>query len=130
MRTAQELFNEVVTHLRKQNKQSLSVNGSCMYRGVDGLKCAIGYLIPDECYHDDMEGAFFGELPRYNHEARSFCPQVQPFPTALLQEFKDNEELLLELIHIHDDHTPLEWEERFEKLAEMLDLQLFPKELE
>ena len=130
MRTAQELFNEVVSHLRKQKKQSLSQHGYCMYRGEDGLKCAIGHLIPDECYHNDMEGTYFVELPSYNSVIRSSCPEVQPFPVELLQEFENNQELLTELVHVHDDHSPIEWEDRFEDLAKMLNLQLFPKELE
>lgn len=31
--------------------------GSCLYRGTDGKKCAAGHLIKDEFYNEDLEGA-------------------------------------------------------------------------
>jgi hypothetical protein len=53
--TAQELFDTVATHLITQNKQSLSPDGVCKYRGAGGLKCAIGVLIPDDKYKTWMD---------------------------------------------------------------------------
>lgn len=55
MSTNQEIYDEVVTFLVKQGKRA-SGQGSCMYRTENGLKCAIGCLIPDELYKYDMEG--------------------------------------------------------------------------
>ena len=73
--TRQETFDFVCSALLKQGKPSLdarpvlSVNSipmtSCGYRGVDGTKCAAGYLIPDEEYDPDLEGATLEE-PNYN----------------------------------------------------------------
>lgn len=50
MRTAQELFDTVVTHLRKQNAKSefYYEDGrlpSCVYRTEAGLSCAVGCLM-------------------------------------------------------------------------------------
>lgn len=62
----QELFNQMVAGLASQGwKQSIQYDiptvdqtkvDVCMYRGPDGRKCAIGWLIPDERYKKRMEG--------------------------------------------------------------------------
>ncbi len=63
--TLQGIFDTVKDHLLKQNARSergdellsLSLGKSgCAYRGQDGLKCAIGCLIPDEDYEPRFEG--------------------------------------------------------------------------
>jgi hypothetical protein len=55
----QEAFTTIVTHLAKQAKKALSVgDGSasyCMYRSPEGLKCALGCLIPDDLYEPAMD---------------------------------------------------------------------------
>lgn len=51
----QKTFDTVVQHLRAQGQQAI-VDGSCCYRTADGLKCAVGALIPDEAYTPDIEG--------------------------------------------------------------------------
>lgn len=61
MKTRQEAFDKVVEHLLKQGKRSAVVTESsmiesCMYRGPNGLKCAIGALIFDEYYSKILEG--------------------------------------------------------------------------
>lgn len=53
MSTDQEIFDTVVTFLVKQGKRAVELG--CMYRTEDGLKCAVGCLIPDELYKDEME---------------------------------------------------------------------------
>ncbi len=55
--TAQEVVNVVVAGLRGQGWQrskrpDLHV---CQYRGVDGRKCAVGHLIPDDVYNPDWD---------------------------------------------------------------------------
>lgn len=54
--TPQEIFDTVVTHLRSMPRQSKNNYGPCKYRSFDGLKCAVGCLIPDELYTPKMEG--------------------------------------------------------------------------
>lgn len=50
----QEFFDAVVKALVKQGVPSYSSEDeSCMYRGPNGVKCAIGLLIPDEEYNDN-----------------------------------------------------------------------------
>lgn len=55
-RTAQEVFDTVACHLLTQGRRSTSRRGLCRYRGEDGLRCAIGCLIPDELYDSSIEG--------------------------------------------------------------------------
>lgn len=50
----QKLFDIASKHLIKQGKRSAAGN-NCLYRGPDGLKCAVGALISDECYNRDLE---------------------------------------------------------------------------
>ena len=56
--TRQDLFDTVVRHLRAQKQRAVAKQGRsmCAYRTPDGLKCAIGCLIPDELYDPLFEG--------------------------------------------------------------------------
>ena len=51
----QEMYDLMMAHLRNQKVRSETKSG-CMYRGPNGLKCAIGALIPDSMYNEKMEG--------------------------------------------------------------------------
>ena len=47
----QEVFDRVARHLLTQRRKSMierSAGPVCAFRGVDGTKCAIGCLIPDQ----------------------------------------------------------------------------------
>lgn len=72
----QEAFDKVVAHLVEQKVPSSVTfhmtgpseidqpKAQCLYRGPNGLKCAIGCLIPDEMYFPKMdEGYSFFDLP-------------------------------------------------------------------
>ena len=61
--TAQEIFDHVVPLLFAQGQRSIGPNDlfageQCAYRGGKNgeLRCAVGFLIPDELYHEDLEG--------------------------------------------------------------------------
>ena len=51
----QAIFNKVFKHLFKQGKRAASLGNTCFYR-YNGLKCAIGCLIPDRLYTKTIEG--------------------------------------------------------------------------
>lgn len=55
----QELFNKIYLGLKSQNFEQSAVyendNLRCLYRGPNGLKCAVGFLIPDEKYNESIE---------------------------------------------------------------------------
>lgn len=63
MMTNREAFDTVKTHLLTQMEKSRGELGdTCMYRGTNGRKCAIGCLIPDNEYHPSLEGAAVSSL--------------------------------------------------------------------
>lgn len=66
-KTRQQMFNEAYKGLKDQGwRRSIEADPNhpvCLYRGVDGCKCAIGQLIPDDKYFIEMEGA--GTLPDF-----------------------------------------------------------------
>jgi len=61
--TNQEVFDKVATHLLTQGKQSVNAGGTCLYRGPGGTSCAVGCLIPDKVYREEMEGNDLARLP-------------------------------------------------------------------
>ncbi len=71
----QELFNKVATHLIQQGKPAAEITDSeatgkqvaCFYRGPEGTKCAVGCLISDEVYTEELEG--FGSKNMYVQQA-------------------------------------------------------------
>ena len=59
----QQMFDFMLNHLRSQGGPSTSDpteedigESVCMYRGDNGLMCAIGCMIPDSMYDDSLEG--------------------------------------------------------------------------
>jgi len=61
-KTAQEIFDQVLTHLRKQGVAATVADPSnegtiCAYRTPEGLSCAAGCLFPDSAYDPKMEGS-------------------------------------------------------------------------
>jgi hypothetical protein len=89
--TEQEIFDTVALHLIKQGKQSIDADDNCLYRGPEGLKCAIGCLIPDELYLSKMECHGVSHL-FVNYVSLNF---LQPFDALLndLQRAHDREPL-------------------------------------
>lgn len=51
----QEIFDKVYLGLKSQDFKPSMLGTSCAYRGKDGLKCAVGHLIPDELYDPTWE---------------------------------------------------------------------------
>jgi hypothetical protein len=99
--THEEIFDTVARHLLAQKKRSMGPNGQnqkCLYRGPDGLKCAIGCLIPDELYHKCFEGESIGRIlnddssqvfPLSRKELRSMFAGVSTSFLNDLQELHD-----------------------------------------
>ena len=84
--TAQEIFNRIAEHLRTQGRPALDEAGDCVYRGPNGLRCAIGAIIPDYKYRRSFEHKTINTLlPRH-------------FPRWI-----KHEELLSDLQELHDN---------------------------
>jgi hypothetical protein len=88
----QAVVNKVLKHLWDQGRVSHEPYvGGCAYRGMDGTKCAIGILIPDEIYSPNMEGMSFHQLCR-QHNAVANLPEIQAIKQVgeVLQQLHDN----------------------------------------
>ena len=65
----QEIFNKVFLHLKNQGARSVDPACTriyfpqCLYRNPNGLKCAIGVLIPDDKYEDRFEYGYYADNP-------------------------------------------------------------------
>lgn len=108
--TAQEVFDQVVTHLRQQGKKSKGRYG-CAYRSEkkDGntLMCAAGCLISDEEYDKErMEG-------------KDWSTSNAWIPT-------EHARLIKSLQFTHDVDDVEEWEEGFQSIAERHHLTYTP----
>ena len=101
--TAQEVFDQVATHLLTQGTQAVA-GGACVYRGNDGTKCAAGSLIADSEYR-----AFF-EMKDW----KQLCEKLY-VPSA-------HAELVHALQLIHDKGSEDSWAERLTSLANELGL--------
>lgn len=87
----QEIFNKVYLGLKSQGfRQSWSSElNQCAYRGDLDMKCAAGWLIPDEVYTPDLEGCSISFNPRAGNKSD---------PSSLFQKIG----FVSELQQIHD----------------------------
>lgn len=109
--TDQEAFETMVRHLRRQWKRSENANGTCLYRGPDGLRCAVGCLIPDDQYKRSLE----------YKDAESIVEDVPALRDIGLG-------ILLEMQAVHDEFDPSQWEEGFKDVAQVYAFTLPPLE--
>lgn len=104
--SAQNAFTKVVKHLRKQGEQSLDEIVGCVYRGANGLQCAVGCLIPDDKYREGMEGDSVSSLVEFtgwSGKAMSVLEDLQ---------------------NLHDQTDVSYWEGRFKEIAKEQGLKL------
>ena len=105
----QDIFDTVVKHLFTQGKPAMD-DGTCMYRGPDGAKCAVGVLIADDEYRHGFE---FRELP----DLLSLIDG-----TPLERRLSKNLRLLRDLQAAHDTRDNRTQEGRFDLQALERDL--------
>lgn len=66
------IFGLVKSHLLAQGQRSLMPernalsSADCAYRGIKGMKCAIGCLIADQYYTTELEGKYAGNTTVIN----------------------------------------------------------------
>jgi len=104
----QEIFDKISKHLLTQNLRS--ANGRrCYYRSPEGLKCALGALIPDEKYDQKLEGQ-----SAYSVEVLKAI--------GLGKTSREDKDFLRKLQEIHDHSEPDEWAWRLRMFAERYNL--------
>lgn len=110
----QEIFNAVVKHMARQGAPAKSEDGTCSYRGAekDGKQtsCAVGCLIPDDMYLEEMEANTIYTLLRYAEAYNIKLPEHITDPA--------NTPLLRQLQKVHDGHD--DWVEDWPKMSEKL----------
>lgn len=109
----QQAFDIMVAHLRQQGRPSRYDAAGCAYRGPDGLKCAVGALIPDELYRDNMEGRTIRTLLISDRDAYHKLSRLLD---------RVDVQLLEEMQTIHDHNEPKQWEKAFKYVAEEFNL--------
>ena len=100
-KSLQDIFGEVKVHLLSQRKRAVEGKAGetfCKYRTASGLKCAVGCLVPEELYSEDMEGA-------------------SVLATVKYLRFDYRFELLSNLQAVHDDNQPVYWGELLDDLV-------------
>lgn len=117
MPSMQETFDVVVEHLRKQGAKALQCvedNTACAYRGEDGMKCAVGVLIPDDKYSSSFEGLTAEDTPI----------------KKVLAELGHDIPLCKALQNVHDAFDPSpwymggkNWETEFQRVAAEFNLE-------
>lgn len=110
MYTDQQAFDIMVSHLRAQQCRSADEIRTCLYRGPNGLKCAVGVLIPDDQYSPAFEGWRVSEI-------------LDKVPALHGSNFK----LLRDMQIVHDVWHVEKWEECFAKVARMHNLSFQEK---
>ena len=111
-----KVFKIIATHMLTQNEVSADTQ-NCLYRNGAGLCCAIGVLINDDNYSEELEG----------HTVAT--PEVSKAVASSLGSppLSTNERLLLEALQdIHDYKEPSYWRGELDILA----IKHFKKDLE
>lgn len=101
----QAFFDFIAEHLLRQGKRSETPESTvykrkCAYRGEDGLKCAVGAILPDKLYrseYEDSDAGLFNKMMAHYGIAEGS-------PLA-----NDWVALLLDLQRVHDMHAPTHW---------------------
>jgi hypothetical protein len=115
----------VVAHLRKQGCPANDENGDCVYRGLNGTKCAAGCLIPDNRYSYSLEGNFVSDWPLGELEGGELSV------AKLFEELGHDRGLVNELQQCHDrwdEHDNDALELKLQKVADKFELSYTPPE--
>ena len=98
---AQDVFDIAAWHMLQQNERAHDGGCTCRYRAADGLRCAVGWLIPDDEYRFEFEGCGVGGL--IGEANKQHC---SPAFVAFLME---HQRLLQHLQTAHDESPPDAW---------------------
>lgn len=109
--TLQEQFDTAVAGLLKQNCKSQRITTfetkRCVYRGPNGTKCAVGFLIPDELYD-----------PAMDHD----MPLADVIQYLRIKNVELDKQLCHHLQAVHDGHEPTQWHNMLISVAIIFEL--------
>ncbi len=98
----EEIYQRVRQHLIEQETRSENAH-ECLYRGPNGMKCAVGCLIDDEHYTADLEGLSVVRADKVTYAI------AQSIGRSLTIE---DVTLLNSLQRFHDNAKPETWHDR------------------
>lgn len=101
----QQVFDFIVERLLAQDRQSVNSKGICQYRGLQGAKCAAGWLIPNREYRKEFEG--YAVLTNFFD-----CP-----PSQYFKDRGFNLDFLVEMQKAHDLSAGIVFRDGFLALA-------------
>ena len=106
------IIDTVRSHLLSQNKKSFGEKEEkCLYRGPNGLKCALGVLIPDDKYHVSMES------PSEQGWHSIMYIIASRFGILVVSEgYTAFDRLMSKMQTIHDRHNVEEWADQLNEL--------------
>jgi hypothetical protein len=108
LETKQKIFDKVVKHLFKQGVKAYE-GSVCSYLTDDGLKCAVGCLIPYNRLNNFQPDGVVDNLLDY---AKDYCKDNPKNKTA--EDFKvfikTNKNLLQALQTVHDDNNTKDYD--------------------
>lgn len=111
----QKYFDKAVAGLASQGfvqSTGTSMFGDCAYRGINGLKCAVGHLIDDSEYDPEYEGSSVEVVLRecdtsIGREILSLSEKEQKDMVSFLaylqiahDNYSEPEEMKLQLFHV------------------------------
>ena len=115
MNPNQALFNAAYLGLKAQGFEKSKDDINCLYRGPNGLKCAIGHCIPDERYDREMDNPD-------NDTSLGYNPPVQAVLDDLYPGYDLN--FACRMQRIHDDTPGVIMQTCLESLAREYDLEV------
>jgi hypothetical protein len=119
----QQIYNQVKIHLLTQMHKSEAFtsegDGQCVYRHVDGYRCAMGALIPDHLYDERMDDLDIETNTSISAVLENFPELVEFFNV----ENQEDINFLATLQQLHDCYTPEQWKTQLELFATVNNLE-------
>lgn len=122
--TAQEVFDHVVAHLRKQGCRATD-GVVCRYRGNSGTACAAGCLMRDDEYSPVFENTRIDALLL---ETASISHVSLATPAPLKTRLAPHQYLVQDLQSCHDSVEVRDWESELRHIADKYKLQYSAKQ--
>ena len=121
--TTEGIFRKVAKHLLTQGKRAYGKENQCKYRGEGGTSCAVGCIIKDEFYSEELEGKSVVSLKYLLGEPVTIRDRQKKLHRAVSRSMdrrlmEDDVNLLRSLQFIHDTHLPSEWHRSLTRLAD------------
>lgn len=125
----QRFFDIAASGLLRQMEKSRSDGYSsvCAYRGRDGNKCAIGFLISDESYSSKIEGLSATSLAVVERVFESHRELIDSNPLSDY-ELHEIKVFLEQVQYVHDYIEIHSWRDEFKKIADKHGLEFTPQE--